>query len=511
MVPKHVAEKLERGEPVPPKAYEFCAMFLSDIEHFTAFARKSKDPLVVFNMLDRLYSVMDLCVQNFPTLYKVETIGDAYMVVAGISEQPAKSTSGIPHAESYSNLGTLADPLREQAHRDSLVNDIVQFALLVNECVLHVPLDSSRGVDQASNSVRIRIGLHCGAVVTGLTGSVTPRFSLFGDTVNMTARIETSGQTRRVHISEDLAKAITASSFSDLYHLVKCEDRKDIKGIGLVQTFFVEPSAKLQLGTVYREAIAKARSTTESLLRVQGGLSALAPVPAPQLRKLSSSVSLVSMDAVYVNVDSALAATELVDANEGPGARKLTALVGNVEVNAHVHSLIRTAEPRQEFGDLCLPSLDNVACPFEYEAMARPDFDPRLVLASSDRDISAAVRVLFRGALGGSLALVKVRDVTFDYFVTAVSMHYHSDVPYHNYHHAFMVLQYTCVLLEAVKLRAKRQISLLDTFSLLLSALVHDLDHRGLNNQFHVNSGSKLALLFNDRSVLEVRARMRTG
>jgi hypothetical protein len=78
LVPPKVAHDLSQGRAVEPEAFDFCAIFFSDIEAFTPFCRK-QNPLVVFDMLNRLYSVMDFCVSQFPSLYKVETIGDAYM------------------------------------------------------------------------------------------------------------------------------------------------------------------------------------------------------------------------------------------------------------------------------------------------------------------------------------------------------------------------------------------------------------------------------------------------
>ena len=72
MVPQSVARDLEAGVPSPPSSFEFCTLFFSDIVGFTPHCRQNT-PLAVFNLLDRLYTVMDLCVAQFPSLYKVET------------------------------------------------------------------------------------------------------------------------------------------------------------------------------------------------------------------------------------------------------------------------------------------------------------------------------------------------------------------------------------------------------------------------------------------------------
>lgn len=74
MMPARIANDLSRGIAVPPEMYKFVVVFFSDIEGFTKFSR-AHQPILIFDMLDRLYSVMDRCVTQFPSLYKVETIG----------------------------------------------------------------------------------------------------------------------------------------------------------------------------------------------------------------------------------------------------------------------------------------------------------------------------------------------------------------------------------------------------------------------------------------------------
>ena len=49
----------------------------------------------------------------------------------------------------------------------------------------------------------MRIGIHTGTVLSGLVGDTRPQFSLFGDTVNMASRIQSSGKKDRIHLSEE--------------------------------------------------------------------------------------------------------------------------------------------------------------------------------------------------------------------------------------------------------------------------------------------------------------------
>lgn len=74
-------------------------------------------------------------------------------------------------------------------------------------------------------------------------------------------------------------------------------------------------------------------------------------------------------------------------------------------------------------------------------------------------------------------------------------------VPYHNFYHGFSVMQYSYIVLKTTNARSCFED--VDTFGLLVGSLAHDVDHPGNNNQFEINTNSRLALKYNDISVLE--------
>jgi DNA-binding TFAR19-related protein (PDSD5 family) len=78
ILPPKVAEQIIAGKQVEPESFEQVTIFFSDVEGFTTICSKVS-PREVVQMLNDLYTVMDYCTSLFP-LYKVETIGDAYMV-----------------------------------------------------------------------------------------------------------------------------------------------------------------------------------------------------------------------------------------------------------------------------------------------------------------------------------------------------------------------------------------------------------------------------------------------
>ena len=79
MLPEHVIKALNRGETIVPEEFDSVTIFFSDIIGFTEIAAQV-DHLLVVKLLNQLYSVMDHCASYFP-LFKIETIGDAYMIV----------------------------------------------------------------------------------------------------------------------------------------------------------------------------------------------------------------------------------------------------------------------------------------------------------------------------------------------------------------------------------------------------------------------------------------------
>ena len=139
MLPKSVARKLTQGIGVEPETFETCTIYFSDIVGFTSMCSEST-PLQVVNFLNELYSKFDEIIQGFD-VYKVETIGDAYMVVSGLPERTPS------HA---GNIASLAIEL---------------LAAVNNFRISHRPNDT----------LQLRIGMHTGPVVAGVVGLAMPR------------------------------------------------------------------------------------------------------------------------------------------------------------------------------------------------------------------------------------------------------------------------------------------------------------------------------------------------
>ena len=140
-------------------------------------------------------------------IYKVETIGDAYMVVGGAP------TGG----RAQDNAAAVAD-----------------FALRVNHAVGVIPNPA-----KPMETLQLRIGIHSGPVATGIVGTKMPRFCFFGDTVNTASRMESNGSPTRVHCSPTTAALLAPQGYA-------LEERGavEIKGKGAMRTAWLLAAAQ---------------------------------------------------------------------------------------------------------------------------------------------------------------------------------------------------------------------------------------------------------------------------
>ncbi|KAG2492149.1 hypothetical protein HYH03_009640 [Edaphochlamys debaryana] len=205
MIPPHIADALRRGERLGAETYPDATVLFSDIVGFTTIAAEST-AMEVCNMLDELYNEFDALIDKYPQVYKVETIGDAYMLVANVT-QPC----------------------------DDHVDVVLDFALDMHRVCQRVT--TNRGA-----SIQIRVGIHSGSVVGGVVGRRMPRFHLFGDTVNTAARMESHGLPGAVHISAAARSRIR----NPAKYLITDRGEISVKGKGCMETFLVsafqEPS-----------------------------------------------------------------------------------------------------------------------------------------------------------------------------------------------------------------------------------------------------------------------------
>eukprot|EP01135_Chromosphaera_perkinsii_P008018 Nk52_evm90s1073 gene=Nk52_evmTU90s1073 len=208
MLPHFVAEKIKAGEVVKPVEFENCSMFFSDVVGFTSIAGRSK-PMEIVDLLNDLYVTFDNILDMYD-VYKVETIGDAYMVVSGIP---------IPNEDRhYGQIALMS------LHLNSEIR---------NMKIRHLP----------DVKLRLRIGIHSGPAVAGIVGVKMPRYCLFGDTVQIASKMESEGVPQRVQCSAPLAMGLRRDGGYELQYRMEME----LKGLGTWHTYFVDDCNNLEL------------------------------------------------------------------------------------------------------------------------------------------------------------------------------------------------------------------------------------------------------------------------
>lgn len=204
ILPRSVAEQLKKGKSVEAENFDEVSIYFSDIVGFTQLSSESS-PMQVVTLLNDLYTLFDDIISEYQ-VYKVETIGDAYMVVSGL---PIRH--GHEHAAEISRM---ALHLLDAVKQDFVVRHKPDFKL------------------------DLRIGIHSGPVVAGVVGNTMPRYCLFGDTVNTASRMESNGEPLKIHISE-ATKNILESLGG---FIIEARGEVFLKGKGNVRTFWLVDS-----------------------------------------------------------------------------------------------------------------------------------------------------------------------------------------------------------------------------------------------------------------------------
>ena len=195
ILPEPIAQRLREGEPLIADRFEDVTLLFADIVEFTRLsARLTASELV--GVLNDVFTAFDELVDQYG-LEKVKTIGDAYMVVGGMTEQSADHT------------------LRVAA----------------------MALDLAAAVERIEAAVRLgitfRIGIHCGPVVAGVIGTKKFIYDIWGDTVNLASRMESHGVPGRVQVTHAVMERLGESFTFEPRGLV------DVKGKGPTLTWLL--------------------------------------------------------------------------------------------------------------------------------------------------------------------------------------------------------------------------------------------------------------------------------
>merc|ERR1711977_694132 len=181
-LPAKIAEDIKMGRTPSSTSYKCLTLLMSDIVGYTELTEKL-GPESVTRLLNQFYHKLDDLVTKYH-LYKIETIGDAYFAVGGMLEGEDLDTNHCARVMAFSE-------------------EAIQAAK-------EISIPSAE--ENSSANIRIRIGIHSGPCVGAVVGSLNPKFSLYGDTVNVVSRVESTGKPDNIHVSSDAAELLRKQS-----------------------------------------------------------------------------------------------------------------------------------------------------------------------------------------------------------------------------------------------------------------------------------------------------------
>lgn len=195
VLPGPIADRLKTGEGMIVDRFDAVTVLFADIVGFTALSSRTS-PEELVTMLNELFSTFDGLAEKHG-LEKIKTIGDAYMVVAGIPEP-------VPdHAVAMAHMAL------------DMLDAITAYAA------------------RTGSDLTIRVGIHSGSVVAGVIGQKKFIYDLWGDTVNTASRMESAGLPGRIHVSE-----ATYQLLRDHFEL-ESRGPIEVKGKGTMTTYLL--------------------------------------------------------------------------------------------------------------------------------------------------------------------------------------------------------------------------------------------------------------------------------
>ena len=189
MMPPHALAYLEEGKEVTDRLTKVTLMF-ADIVGFTAWSSE-RTPREVVGMLSELFTRFDrMCVEN--NVYKVHTIGDCYVAIGYVDDNNR-------------------NPAKEAVN-------LVKFAM----CLLQLIEETNQ---KCGIQLGMRIGIHTGDIIGGITGTKVVRYDIYGSNVLIANKMESSGEAGKIAVSET-TKEIIESFIPGSYQFLEAKEVK---------------------------------------------------------------------------------------------------------------------------------------------------------------------------------------------------------------------------------------------------------------------------------------------
>lgn len=198
ILPEETAKELKEHGKVTSHRFDSVTVLFTDFVGFTKYS-EGLSPEALVETVDFYFSKFDEIIEQYG-LEKIKTIGDAYMCVGGL-------------------------PFEIEDHAKKIVKAAIEIVTFVEEISDN---------QQTERNFSIRVGIHTGSVVAGVVGSKKFAYDVWGDTVNIAARMETNSEEGKINIS--------ASTHNLIQDEFECEYRGeiDVKNKGMMKMYFVK-------------------------------------------------------------------------------------------------------------------------------------------------------------------------------------------------------------------------------------------------------------------------------
>ena len=204
ILPKETATELKEFGSANTHHFESVSVLFTDFKNFTQIS-ENLTPEELVNEINVCFSAFDEIIEKHG-LEKIKTIGDSYMCAGGL-------------------------PVRNETHAINAISAAFELQEFINN-------RGSENLDKTEARFEMRCGIHTGPVVAGVVGVRKFQYDIWGDTVNLASRMETSGEVGKVNISE--------TTYELVKNQVECTFRGEVeaKHKGKINMYFADTFVK---------------------------------------------------------------------------------------------------------------------------------------------------------------------------------------------------------------------------------------------------------------------------